>query len=365
VTITQQQPTRVMAHEVWVGVDTHRDVNVAVALDERGRRLGEVKVATNRQGHAELLAWAHDLGQELRGFAVEGTGTYGAGLTRYLSGEGQFVIEATRPRRDRMAQRNNGKSDSIDALRAAKALLAEELNVAPKTRDGDIEALRHLHVVKRSAVKARTAAINAMRAILVSAPDQLRDQFRGAGKNDLVDRCGRFRPGPDGGLEASIKRNLRRLARRCQALTEEIADIDAEISLLVKRRAPQLLKLKGVGAQVAATLLVAVGDNPHRLRSEASFAHMAGAAPLPTGSGLTSGRHRLNRGGNHQANNALWTIALTRLSTDPRTKAYAARRTAEGKTKKEIIRCLKRYVAREIYQMIMQTMSPPNPAATT
>ncbi|GAB2856309.1 IS110 family transposase [Actinocorallia aurea] len=362
-TITHQ-PAR--AHEVWVGVDTHRDVNVAVALDERGRRLGEISVDTTRQGNAELVAWARGLGDRVRGFAVEGTGTFGASLTRHLQAEGVPVVEATRPRRDRMAQRNDGKSDSFDALRAAKGLLAEDLSIVPKSRDGDVEALRTLNVVRRSAVKARTAAINSMRGILVSAPDQLRDQFRGAAKTDLIDRCSRLRPGPDGGLEGSLKRSLRRLARRCIALTQEVADVDAEISMLVQRCAPQLLELQGVGAAVAATLLAAVGDNPTRLRSEASFAHMAGAAPLPTGSGLTSGRHRLNRGGNRQANNALWTIVLTRLSRDPRTKTYVARRTAEGKTKKEIIRCLKRYVAREVYQVIIKAMDPgqAHPATT-
>ncbi|WP_242608577.1 IS110 family RNA-guided transposase [Actinomadura formosensis] len=361
---TIERETDLKANEVWIGVDTHRDINVAVALDERGRRLGDATVPTTSKGNAELLAWARSLGKEMRGFAIEGTGGYGASLTRHLQGAGQFVIEATRPRRDRMAHRNDGKSDTLDALRAAKALLAEELAVAPKQRDGDVEALRTLQVVRRSAVKARTSAINAMRAVLVTAPDRLRDQFRGVTKDVLIERCSRLRPGDDG-LDSSIKRALRQLARRCKSLTEEIVEVDEEIDRLVRRRAPQLLKLNGVGIGVAATLLVAAGDNPHRLRSEAGFAHMAGAAPLPTGSGLTSGRHRLNRGGNRQANNALWTITLVRLRTDERTKAYAQRRTAEGKTKKEIIRCLKRYIAREIYQVVIQAMSPIDGVADT
>lgn len=362
-TLTEQSTTR-KALEVWVGVDTHRDVNVAVALDERGRRLADITVPTTRDGSAALLDWARSLGDELRGFAVEGTGSYGAGLTRHLQAHGQFVIEATRPRRDRMAQRNDGKSDTIDALRAAKALLADELNIAPKQRDGDVEALRTLQVVKRSAIKARTSAINAMRAILISAPDDLRDRFRNVTKTDLIERCSRLRPGGDG-QNASVKTALRRLARRCKMLNEELVDVDAEIQTLVRRCAPALLELDGVGPGVAATLLVAAGDNPRRLRSEASFAHMAGAAPLPTGSGLTSGRHRLNRGGNRQANNALWTIVLVRVRMDQRTKNYVARRTAEGKTKKEIVRCLKRYVAREIYQVLTRAPAITSPVAQT
>jgi hypothetical protein len=291
-----------------VGIDTHRDFNVAVALDERGRRLGETKVDTTPQGNTDLVAWAQGLGEAVRGVAVEGTGTFGASLTRHLQAQGLFVVEATRPRRDRMAQRNDGKSDSFDALRAARGLLAEDLKIVPKTRDGDAESLRTLHIVRRSAIKARTAAINSMRGILVSGPDQLRDQFRGAGKDDLIERCSRLRPGRDGGLEGSLKRNLRRLARRCLALTEEITEVDAEIAVLVRRCAPQLLELQGVGAGVAVTLLTAVGDNPTRLRSEASFAHMAGAAPVP---------HRCRPGAASPADGTASTAAATDKPTTP------------------------------------------------
>lgn len=347
------QPERT-ALEVWVGIDTHRDVNVAVSLDERGRKLGELAVPTTAAGNSALLAWARSYGGTIRGFAVEGTGSYGASLTRHLQAAGQFVIEATRPPRrgDRHARRNTGKSDSIDALRAARAMIAEELTIAPKHRSGDVESLRMLLIVKRSAVKARTQAVNGMRAILVTAPDRLRDQLRGATMDQLLERCLRLRIGTQG-PEAMVKATLRRLARRCRHLTEEINELDAEISELVRRTAPNLLELEGVGSGVAAVLLVAAGENPQRMRSEASFAHMAGAAPLPTGSGLTSGRHRLNKGGNRQANNALWRVVVVRIRTDPRTKAYLERRTAEGKGKKEIIRCLKRYVAREIYRELI------------
>lgn len=338
-----------LASEVWVGVDTHRDFNVAAALDQRGRKLGELTVPTTAKGNAALLAWARSHGGTIRGFAVEGTGSYGASLTRYLLAECQFVIEATRPRRgDRLARRNDGKSDAIDALRAARALLAEDLDIAPKHRDGDVERLRMLTIVRRSAVKARTQAINAMRAVLVTAPDRLRDHLRDLDVDQLVARCLRVRMVGEP-LEVTTRSTLRCLARRCRNLTEEIDELDTEIAQLVQRAAPELLDLDGVGTGTAAAILVAVGDNPTRMRSESSFAHMAGVAPLPAGSGLSSGRHRLNTGGNRQANNALWRIVVTRLRIDERTKAYVARRTAEGKTKKEIIRCLKRYVAREVY----------------
>jgi transposase len=358
-TRTADQPE--LASEVWIGVDTHRDFNVAAALDERGRKLGELTVPTGARGNAALLAWARSHGGTIRGFAVEGTGSYGASLTRYLLTEGQFVIEATRPRRgDRLARRNGGKSDAIDALRAARALLAEDLDIAPKHRDGDGERLRMLTIARRSAVKARTQAINAMRAILVTAPDRLRDHLRDLDVDKLVARCLRLRPVGDS-LKVSTRSTLRCLARRCRNLTEEIDELDTEIAELVQRAAPELLELHGVGTGTAAAILVAVGDNPARMRSEASFAHMAGVAPLPAGSGLSSGRHRLNTGGNRQANNALWRIVVTRLRTDDRTKAYVARRTAEGKTKKEIIRCLKRYVAREVYSTLMSTIAPPRP----
>jgi transposase len=344
--------TATFSEEVWIGVDTHRDFNVAVALDGRGRKLAEITVATTGTGNAELLAWAHAVGETVRGFAIEGTGSYGASLTRSLLRAGEFVVEATRPRRDRQARRNDGKSDTMDAQRAARALLAEDLDIAPKQRDGDVEILRMLVLLRRGAVKARTQAVNAMRAILVTAPDRLRDALRGLSTEQLVDRCLRLRPGADA-LEAAAKNALRTLARRCRHLTEEIDDVDAEMALIVRRCAPNLLELDGVGSGTAATLLVAAGDNPTRMRSEASFAHMAGVAPLPAGSGLTSGRHRLNLGGNRQANNALWRVVVTRMRIDERTKAYIARRTAEGKTKKEIIRCLKRYVAREIYRELL------------
>jgi transposase len=269
---------------------------------------GETVVATTAAGNRELLAWARSLGADVRGFAVEGTGSYGASLTRCPQDAGEFVIEAGRPARrgDRQQRRTRGKTDTLDAHRAARSLLAEELVIAPKRRDGDVECLRILLVVKRGAVKARTQAVQGMRALMVSGPDVLRDQLRACTMDQLIDRCARLRPPGTRDVGAATKSSLRHLARRCRHLTEEIDVLDAEILRLVQSSAPNLLALTGVGPSIAAVLLTAAGENPGRMRSEASFAHMTGVAPLPTGSGLTSGRHRLNKGGDRQANNALW-----------------------------------------------------------
>jgi transposase len=353
------------AHEVWVGVDTHRDINVAVSLDERGRKLGELVVATTAAGNRELLAWARALGNEVRGFAVEGTGSYGASLTRHLQDAGEFVIEAGRPARrgDRQQRRARGKTDTIDAHRAARSLLAEELDIAPKARNGNVECLRIRLVAKRSAIKARTQAVQGMRALLVSAPDLLREQLRGASMERLIESCARLRLSSTDGVGAATKAALRHLARRCRHLTEELAELDAEIQRLVQATAPNLLTLTGVGCGIAAVLLASAGENAGRMRSEASFAHMTGVAPLPTGSGWVGGRHRLNKGGDRQANSALWRIVIVRMRVDPRTREYVARRTAEGLGKKEITRCLKRYVAREVYRELIAAMGPASPQA--
>lgn len=346
------------AKEVWVGVDTHKDVNVAAAVDEAGRSIGgdqpaSISVPTTADGNRELLAWARGLGETVVAFAVEGTGSYGASLTRFLQSKGQIVVEATRPKReDKEIRRALGKSDAIDALLAAQRLHRLELKISPKSRIGDVECLRMLRVARKTAVKARVQAMNSMKALIVTAPDDLRDELGGLTKDTLPAKCASFRPrgsSPD----AAAKTALRSLARRIQILETEIEALDSEMTSIVKRIAPKLISLHGVGTDVAAALLVAAGDNPTRMKNESSFAAMAGVSPLPEGSGKSNGRHRLNTGGNRDANNALWRIVLTRLSHDPRTQAYFARRTAQGKDKKYVMRALKRYVAREVYSVLI------------
>lgn len=346
------------AKEVWIGVDTHKDVNVAAAVDEAGRTIGgeqpaSISVPTSPEGNRDLLAWARGLGETVVAFAVEGTGSYGASLTRFLQGKGQIVVEATRPKReDKEVRRSLGKSDAIDALLAAQRLHRLELKISPKSRVGDVECIRMLRVARKTAVKARVQAINSMKSLIVTAPDDLREQLSGLTKDTLPDKCASFRPKghtPD----AAAKTALRSLARRIHALEEEIKELDSEMADIIKRAAPKLLALQGVGTDVAAALLVSAGDNPTRMKNENSFAAMAGVSPLPEGSGKTDGKHRLNTGGNRDANNALWRIVMTRMSHDPRTKAYVVRRTAQGKDKKYVMRALKRYVAREVYAVLM------------
>src|SRR5215217_3346983 len=316
---------------VVLGVDTHADAHVAVALDEFGRRLGSTEAPATQAGYEKLLAWAEGFGSlELVG--LEGSGSFGVGLARYLH---------------------------------ARAVQAGAATGEPKSADGPAEMVRVLHVVRRSAVKARTQATNQLRALLVTAPEELKAELRGLSTAKLVATAARFRPGgfPDE-VRTATKLAMRSVARRHQRLSEEIAELEEQIGRLVAGYVPALASLRGVGTDTAASLLVAVGDNPERLKSEAAFARLCGVAPLEASSGKTV-RHRLNRGGNRDANRALHVLALGRMSWDERTREYVARRTAEGKSRREILRCLKRYVAREVYRVLTAPpllAPPPLPA---
>jgi transposase len=338
---------------VTVGVDTHSDVHHAAVIDAVGRPVADAGFPTTPDGYRQLLTWAGEHG-EVAAFGVEGTGAYGAGLARHLRAGGQTVIEVDRP--DRKTRRQRGKSDPIDAYAAAAAVLSGAANGTPKTRDGQVEAIRTLRVARRSAVKARTQAINQLKAVLLTGPAALRQALVGQTTRELLGTCRRFRADKRPAeaadpVTAAAKITLRRLARRIAALTEEIEELDAELRPLVTLAAPALMAVYGVGTEVAAQLLTTAGDNPDRLRSEAAFAQLCGTAPLPASSGRTT-RHRLNRGGDRHANYALHIIALVRLSSHQPTRAYAARRRAEGMSNLEIIRCLKRYIAREIHHVL-------------
>jgi transposase len=341
---------------IIVGVDTHADVHVGVALDGFGRRLGHKSVLTTEAGYAALVTWAEKFGT-LERAGVEGSGSFGVGLTRFLRARGVEVVEVNRP--NRQHRRKFGKHDSADAEAAARALQANTTTGEPKSADGPAEMVRTLHVVRRSALKARTQAANQLRALLVTAPEELRAQLRGLSTAKLVAAAARFRPGDPKDLRGATKLAMRSLARRHRRLSEEIAELDEQIARLVSEAVPALAALRGVGTDTAASLLVAVGDNPERLKSEASFAHLCGVAPVPASSGKTV-RHRLNRGGNRDANRALHVLALGRMSWDERTREYVARRAAEGKSKREILRCLKRYVAREVYRILTAPATLPS-----
>jgi len=336
---------------ITIGVDTHTDVHVAVALDGLGGRLGTRSVSTDRKGYEELLRWAGTLGQVGR-VGIEGPGSYGSGLTRWLRARGIDVVEVDRP--DRGTRRREGKSDPLDAEAAARAVLAGRAVGQPKSASGAIEMIRVLRVARRSAMKARTQAVNQLYGLLVTAPDGLRDQLRSLPTTRLVSIAARFRISPITTPTHATKHALRSLARRHLALTEEIGRLDDEVARLVREVAPDLLAVAGVGVDVAASLLVACGDNPERLHSEAAFAHLCGVAPLPVSSGRTD-RHRLSRAGDRDANRALHVIVIGRLRWDDATRRYAERRTLEGRTRPEIIRCLQRYVARQLVPVLVST----------
>jgi len=338
---------------VILGVDTHLEFHAAVAVDHLGRRLGEASVPTTAKGYEMLLSWAEAFGP-VRCAGVEGTSSYGAGIARHLRTHGIEVLEVERPKHlRRSSRRNRHKSDPSDAEAAARAVLAGEASGVPKSADGRVEMIRVLRAARRSAVKARTQAANLLQGLRVTAPEHLLKRLRGLSTKELVSVAARFRPGnaPED-VEAATRFALRSVARRYQVLSEEIAELDAHLDRLVAQAAPELVSLPGIGTDSAATLLIVAGDNPQRLRSEASFASLCGVSPIKASSGKVV-RHRLNRGGNREANRALYMVCLARMRRDHRTKEYVARRTQEGKSKREIIRCLKRYIAREAYRVLV------------
>jgi transposase len=345
--------------EIIGGVDTHGRTHHAAALNRAGRLLAEREFAASARGYRALAGWLASFGVVVA-VGVEGTGTYGAGLARYLTAAGVRVLEVDRP--DRRTRRRQGKSDPIDAIAAARAVLGGTATGTPKSRSGPVEALRALRVARRGAVKARVAALNQLHGLIASAPEPLRAQLLGPSRARLVARCASLRPDENRLDEPThaTKAALRCVATRINALNQEIALADRRIQHNITQIAPATLTLPGVGPQVAAQLVITAGDNPERLRSEAALAHLCGAAPLPASSGRTD-RHRLNRGGDRHANNALHTIVLNRMKYQPHTRDYVQRRTAQGLSKKDIIRCLKRYVVREIYQTLTTDFTSTTP----
>jgi len=349
------------ADGVVLGVDTHLDVHVAVALDQLGRHLGELTVPTTTRGYERLLRWAGGFGP-VGCAGIEGTSSYGAGLARHLKAAGISVVEVERPKRRH--RRRNGKSDPIDAQAAARAVLAGEALGEPKSGDGRVEMIRTLRSARHSAVKARSQAANQLQALLVTAPEELRHRLRQLPTKELVATCAGLRPGNDpDDVQTATEFALRSVARRHRALSEEITELDAQPDRLVAEVAPGLISLPAIGTHHAATLLVVAGDNPERLNKEASFASLCGVSPVEASSGRVV-RHRLNRGGNRDANRALHMICVVRMGADQRTREYVARRTAEGKSKWEIMRCLKRYIAREVYRVLVPPTTPPSPSMT-
>ncbi len=347
---TIPQPARhVDPGRVVGGVDTHKDEHVAAVLDHVGRVLGIEVFPTTAAGFDELRRWLQDRG-EIDSVGIEGCGSWGAGLCRHLLEHGIKVVEVNRP--NRQNRRRRGKSDDIDAAAAARAVMAGEASATPKTGDGPVEALRQLRVARSGAVKARTAAANQLHSLIDTAPQELRAQLLAVPYfKQKVAVAEKFRPGTSSSPEANAKRAMRSVARRWRFLNDEARELRREAERIINEIAPQLIARPGVGYETAGQLLVTVGDNPERLHSEKSFAALCASTPVKASTGRTK-RHRLNRGGDRQANSALWTIVLVRMGTDQRTKDYVERRTAQGLSKKEIMRRLKRYVARELYPLI-------------
>ncbi len=311
-----------------------------------------------RAGYRAMLAWMHGHGEVVR-VGIEQTGTFGAGLTRHLALAGIPVLEVTGP--DPAFRRAKGKDDTLDAIAAARAALSGQRVSVAKDRSGQIEALRVLRVTRTTAVKCRRATLQTLRNTITSAPDEVRDQLRNLTAKRLLRTCAAWCPDRHAFRDPAMATKIacKSLATRLLELDDQIADLDTLIEPLVTETAPQLLDLEGVGVHNAGELLVAAGDNPERLTSEAGFAMLCGASPIPASSGKTQ-RHRLNRGGNRQANSALHMIVVCRMRTDHRTRDYVERRLAEGKSKREIMRCLKRYVAREIFAPSPESRTPPH-----
>jgi len=332
--------------DIIVGVDTHKHIHAAVALNGLGARLGTTSIPVSPKGYRALEVWARAFGS-VRAFGIEGTGSYGAGLSRALVARGHTVVEVNRP--NRQLRHQHGKSDPLDAEGAARSVLAGQATAHPKSGTSAVEMIRQLKVVRDTAVKSRTRAMITLKTLIVNAPAALREQLdRLTGRMALVRHLAALRPGPLTSTTASTKAALKALARRWLMLDAEIKEHDTALDALTDTCAPGLKAAFGIATGTVAEMLILVGDNPERIRSEAAFAKLCGACPVPASSGQTN-RHRLNRGGNRQANAALYRVVIVRMRSHPPTLAYLSKRLAEGLTKREIIRCLKRFVAREIY----------------
>ena len=349
-TTTLESPLAVL---VTGGVDTHADAHVVAAFDQFGRDLGSESFPADPEGFEQLLGWLVSFG-EIEAVGVEGTGSYGAGLNRFLHARGVTVFEINRP--DRALRRRHGKSDAADARAAVRTVQSGQGLSIPKTADGRVEALRVLQIPRSSAVKQRTQVINQIRAVVCTAPDELRCELRRVSIRRLAKVVSAWAPvtnidDPDSACRYAIIQ----LVARLRVLDSEIAELNKIIERLVRAVKPELLEPVGFGPATATAILVGVGDNPQRLATSNGFAALCGVSPVDASSGKTQHRHRLNRGGNRSLNSALYMIAIVRMRYHEPTKAYVARRTTEGKSKKEIIRCLKRYIAREIFQILAAT----------
>ena len=353
-------PTDTRSGRVIIGVDTHKHFHAAAVLDERGALLGTATFDADSAGYRALIAWAGQFGLPWR-FGIEGTGSYGRGLASAVRRAGHDVVEVMRP--NRQDRHRRGKSDLLDAENAARAVLAGTAEAMPKNAEGIVEMIRHIKIAKDAAVKARTAAMQSLKAVLVTAPAELRQTLEPLPNMALIRRCASLRPGELTSVSGAVKHTLRAIAQRWLILNNEISGHEKLLGTLVDQLAPQLTAAFGVGPDHASELLLALGDNAERLYSEAAFAKLCGACPVPASSGNTR-RYRLNRGGNRRANAALHGIVVVRMKYHEPTRAYVTRRITEGKTKPEIMRCLKRHITREIWSRTKHLRQQPNTQQT-
>lgn len=346
-------------HNIIIGVDTHKSNHIAVAINTQGARLGSTTIPTNQQGYCDLENWAAGFGK-IMAFGIEGSGSYGAGLSRNLIAKGYVVLDVMRP--NRQIRYLQGKSDSLDAEGAARSVLNGQATAQAKTQNGSSEMIRHLKIARDSAVKAKAQAMITLKTLIINAPTELRDTLdQIKGPISLVRHIAALRPGKISSPTASAKAAMRAIARRWLTLHEEIRDHEQELELMVKKRAPELMAAHGTSTMTVAEMLILIGDNPKRIKSEAALAKMCGVCPIPASSGKTH-RMRLNRGGNRQANAAIYRVAIVRMRGHEQTKTYARRRTKEGKTRREIVRCIKRYIVREIYRHLCPAPATQNNA---
>lgn len=335
--------------QIIIGVDTHKSNHIAVVLNAHGARLGALTIPTTRQGYSKLEAWAAGFGS-VKAFGIEGTGSYGAGLSRDLLSKGYTVLDVMRP--NRQSRYLHGKSDSLDAESAARSVLNGQATALTKAQTGSSEMIRHIKIARDSVVKAKSQAMITLKTLIINAPAELRDaldQIRG--RIALIRHAAALRPGNITSPTASAKASMRAIARRWLTLHEEIQTHEQALDRLVRDRAPGLMDSHGIATMTVAEMLILIGDNPQRIRSEAALAKLCGVCPIPASSGQTS-RMRLNRSGNRQANAAVYRVAIVRMRDHEPTRIYAARRTAEGKTRREIVSCIKRYIVREIYRYL-------------
>ena len=346
--------------KVIAGIDTHADTHHVGVITETGQHLADKEFPAAGVGYQGIIDFITGFGSVLAA-GVEGTGSYGAELSRVLTRKGIRVVEVMRP--NRQARRLRGKSDPLDAYQAAESVLSGRAGVTPKSRDGAVESLRVLRAERATAMRARVAVMAQVKTILTTAPETIRARYRSMTSPALMAALEKTRPsGAPSEPLTSTATVLKRLAVRYRHLHQELALIDAELDAVLTLHAPMLRHIQGVGTDVASQLLVTVGDNPDRVTTEAKFAALVGVAPIPASSGKTT-RHRLSRAGDRQANKAIHRVVLVRMRYDNRTRAYVARRRQEGKGTKEIMRCLKRYVAREIYNQLLHPRPAPDAAA--